>query len=114
MWATRERCPSCSAGASVISTAGRTERVCVMLSMPQSPLVTRCPPASRPPIIVHARPLRTVQTHTECWGAAGKDILDGALVRRQHRYAVRGEIVRSEAAEHIGQLDRDAASEAGH
>src|ERR1700760_2284502 len=38
----------------------------------------------------------------ECWGATGKNILDGTLVRRQHRCTVRSQVVRREAAEHIG------------
>src|SRR5271154_7353661 len=47
-------------------------------------------------------------------GAAIEDVLDGALMRGQHRRAVSREVVRREAAEHLGDLDHDRASEAGH
>ena len=46
--------------------------------------------------------------------AAVEDILDGAPMRGRHRRAVRREVVRREAAEHVGELDHDRASEAGH
>ena len=35
-------------------------------------------------------------------------------MRGQHRRAVSREVVRREAAEHVGDLDHDRASEAGH
>jgi hypothetical protein len=35
-------------------------------------------------------------------------------VRGQHRRAMRREVVRREAAEHLGDLDHNRASEAGH
>ena len=47
-------------------------------------------------------------------GAAVENVLDGALVRRQHRRAMSREVVCREAAEHLGDLDHDRASEAGH
>ena len=47
-------------------------------------------------------------------GAAVENVLDGAPVRRQHRRAMSREVVRREAAEHLGDLDHDRASEAGH
>jgi hypothetical protein len=47
-------------------------------------------------------------------GAAVENILDGAPMRVQHRRAVRREVVRREAAEQVGDLDHDRASEAGH
>ena len=45
--------------------------------------------------------------------AAIEDVIDGAPMRGQHRRAVSREVVRREAAEHLGDLDHDGASEAG-
>src|SRR5271165_2295403 len=45
-------------------------------------------------------------------GAAVENVLDGAPMRGQHRRAVSREVVRREAAEHVGDLDHDRASEA--
>ena len=47
-------------------------------------------------------------------GAAVENVLDGAPMRGQHRRAMRREVARREAAEHLGDLDHDRASEAGH
>src|SRR5271165_1577002 len=50
----------------------------------------------------------------ECGGAAVEDVLDGAPMRGQHRRAVSRDVFCREAVEHIGDLDHDRASEAGH
>src|SRR5208337_796216 len=47
-------------------------------------------------------------------GAAVEDVLDGTPMRWQHRRAVSRDVVRREATEHVGDLDHDRASEAGH
>ena len=47
-------------------------------------------------------------------GAAVEDVRNGALMRRWHRRAVGREVVRREATEHLGELDHDRTSEAGH
>ena len=48
----------------------------------------------------------------ECGGAAVEDVLDGTPMRGQHRRAVSREVVRREAAEHVGDLDHDRAYDA--
>ena len=50
----------------------------------------------------------------ESRGAAVENVLDGTPMRRQQRRAVSREVIRREAAEHLGDLDHDRASKAGH
>jgi hypothetical protein len=50
----------------------------------------------------------------ESGGAAVENVLDGAPMRGRHQRAVCREVVRREAAEHVGDLDHDRASEVGH
>jgi hypothetical protein len=50
----------------------------------------------------------------ECRGPAVENVLDGTPMRGQHRRAVSRDVVRREATEHVGDLDHDRASEAGH
>jgi hypothetical protein len=50
----------------------------------------------------------------ECRGAAVEDVLNGTPMRGQNRRAMSREVLRREAAEHVGDLDHDRASEAGH
>ena len=45
---------------------------------------------------------------------AVENVLDGTPMRRQQRRAVSREVIRREAAEHLGDLDHDRASKAGH
>jgi hypothetical protein len=58
--------------------------------------------------------IATPDLAAECGGAAVENVLDGTPMRGQHRRAVSRDVVRREAAEHVGDLDHDRASKAGH